>query len=81
MVFAGENRRKSLCGKGLRRGGRPRAALSPLVVRVYVIKVIDISCETITKVLAVFWFVGAIASAVFTGFHLSTPTLELRVHP
>ena len=65
------NRRKSLRGKGVRRGGRPRLALSPLVVRVYVIKVIDISCETITKVLAVFWFVGAITSAVFTGFHFS----------
>ena len=81
MVFAGGNRRKSLCGKGLGRAGRPPPPLSPLVVRVYVIKVVDISCETITKVLAVFWFVGAITSAVFTGFHLSTPMLRHHHHP
>ena len=36
VLFAGVNRRKSLRGKGLRRGGRPPLALSPLVARVYV---------------------------------------------
>ena len=36
MVFAGENRRKSLRGKGLRRAGGARPLLSPLVVMVYI---------------------------------------------
>ena len=34
--FALRNRRKSLCSKGLRRGGRASVALSPYVVTSYV---------------------------------------------